>query len=280
LFEPVDEDDLASFMAKRPKDVPVTVIGQGSNLLVRDGGVPGIVIRLGEAFEAISVKGETITAGAAARDVKIAAKARDASLTGLEFLRGIPGCLGGALAMNAGAYGAEMADVTLTARRVEADGKVVELELADLGFRYRHSKTPPGAIYTSAVLQGAKGDKQTISARMKDIQSERQITQPVNTRTGGSTFANPQGARAWELIDRAGCRGLVRGDAQVSEKHCNFLVNRGSASAEDLEQLGETVRRKVWETCGVTLHWEIRILGLRGDDPHAPARLLAEEAAL
>ncbi|MGB0681669.1 MAG: UDP-N-acetylmuramate dehydrogenase [Magnetovibrionaceae bacterium] len=267
LFEPANEDDLAGFMRDRPRDVKLTILGLGSNVLVRDGGVPGVVVHLGPAFEKISVSGETITAGAAARDVKVAARARDASLTGLEFLRGIPGSIGGALMMNAGAYGDEIADVLVSARRVELDGSVSELSLDDLGFAYRHSKTPRGSIYTSATFKATKGDKQAISARMKEIQKERGLSQPVNTRTGGSTFANPPGQKAWELIDRAGCRGLERGAAQVSEKHCNFLINRGGARSDDLEQLAEIVRRRVYETSGISLHMEIRLLGVRRDDP-------------
>jgi UDP-N-acetylmuramate dehydrogenase len=265
LFRPADRDDLAAFLADKPDDVPVTVIGVGSNLLIRDGGVPGVVIRLGRGFSEISViPGESprVVAGAGALDVTVAMTARDAGVSGLAFLSGIPGTIGGALRMNAGAYGLEMKDVTETADALDGKGGLHRLSLADLGLSYRHSAVAEDWIFLSAVLHGSTGDPAAIAAEIAEIQAQRESSQPIRTRTGGSTFANPPGAKAWELIDRAGCRGLKRGGAMVSEKHCNFLVNTGEATAEDIESLGEEVRRRVERHSGVVLEWEIRRIGI------------------
>lgn len=265
LFEPKDEADLARFLAAKPGDVPITVIGVGSNLLVRDGGVPGVVIRMGRAFARIAARGVEISAGAAAIDVHVAGAARDAGIAGLEFLKGVPGTIGGALRMNAGAYGAEMKDVAVRADAFDDAGGRRTLSAADLGFTYRHCAVPEGWIFVSAVLEGRRGDKAEIGARMREIQSARAESQPLGTQTGGSTFTNPPGRKAWQLIDEAGCRGLRRGAAMVSDKHCNFLINTGGASAADLEGLGEEVRRRVLAATGVTLEWEIRRIGLPGE---------------
>lgn len=262
LFEPANAEDLAAFMANLPADVPVTVIGVASNLLVRDGGVAGVVIRLGKAFADISVDGDTITAGAGAMDVNVARAARDAGLAGLEFLIGIPGTVGGALRMNAGAYGAEVSDIFAAAWAVTGRGEVAALSPADMAFAYRHCGQPDDVIFTRATFRGTPDDADAISRRMIDIQKARGETQPVKSRTGGSTFANPDGHKAWELIDEAGCRGLTRGGAQVSPQHCNFLINTGNATAADLEGLGEEVRRRVLEKTGVELRWEIRRIGV------------------
>jgi len=265
LFRPADRDDLAAFLADKPDDVPVTVIGVGSNLLIRDGGVPGVVIRLGRGFSEISVvPGDSprVVAGAGALDVTVAMIARAAGVSGLAFLSGIPGTIGGALRMNAGAYGSEMKDVTETADTLDSKGGLRRLSLAELGLSYRHSAVAEDWIFLSAVLHGMNGDPAVIAAEIAEIQAQRESTQPIRTRTGGSTFANPPGAKAWELIDRAGCRGLKRGAAMVSEKHCNFLVNTGDASAADIECLGEEVRRRVEQHCGLMLEWEIRRIGI------------------
>lgn len=263
LFAPADEADLAAFLAALPAEVPVLVIGLGSNLLVRDGGVPGAVVRLGKAFSAIAVEpDQRIRAGAGAADVKVARTAAEAGIDGLAFLRGIPGVIGGALCMNGGAYGGEVADVLLQARGVSRAGEVMTLSAAQMGFTYRHSTIPDGMVLTEALFQGAPGESEAILARMNAITEARASTQPVNTRTGGSTFTNPPGRKAWELVDEAGCRGLRIGQAQVSELHCNFLVNLGGATAADIEGLGEKVRRRVKETSGVELHWEIKRVGV------------------
>jgi UDP-N-acetylmuramate dehydrogenase len=262
LFKPADADDLSDFLAGCPADVPVTVIGVASNLLVRDGGVPGVVIRLGRAFADITVDGSEITAGAASLDLNVANAARDAGIAGLEFLSGIPGTIGGALRMNGGAYGRELSDVIVSATATDRSGKRHALSREDLGLSYRHSDVPEDWIFTSAVLRGHPGDHAEISHRMHEISASRAETQPVRARTGGSTFANPPGEKAWALIDRAGCRGLIIGGAQVSEKHCNFLLNLGTATADDLESLGEEVRRRVYETSGIQLRWEIRRIGV------------------
>ena len=262
LYEPADADDLAAFMRGLPDDVPVTVIGVASNLLVRDGGIAGVVIRLGKAFADISVEGSAVTAGAGAMDVNVSRAARDAGLAGFEFLIGIPGSVGGALRMNAGAYGAEISDIFVAARAVTGRGEVLDLSPADMAFSYRPCSQPEDVIFTAATFMGRADDTDAIAARMVDIQRSRGETQPVKSRTGGSTFANPPGHKAWELIDEAGCRGLTRGGAQVSPQHCNFLINTGNATAADLEGLGEEVRRRVAEETGVQLEWEIRRIGL------------------
>jgi UDP-N-acetylmuramate dehydrogenase len=264
LFRPADADDLAQFLTCLPAEVPVTVIGVGSNLLVRDGGVPGVVIRLAGPFAGVSVENNVVTAGAAALDLTVAMTALETGVGGLEFLSGVPGTIGGALRMNAGAFGGEMKDVTLSAEALDRAGNLHNFTVEDLHLSYRHCGVPEDYIFTKAVLQGRDGDKEAIAARMAEIRAAREASQPTRTRTGGSTFANPPGARAWELIDKAGCRGLTMGGAQVSEKHCNFLINTGDATAADIENLGEEVRRRVLETSGIELRWEIRRIGVAG----------------
>lgn len=264
LFRPEDTADLAAALQALPADVPVTVIGVGSNLLVRDGGVDGLVIKLGRGFAGVEVQGDLIVAGAAASDMNVALHARDAGLAGLEFLRGVPGTIGGGVRMNAGAYGREFKDVLVKVEAVDRAGTIHTVAVDALDLTYRHSGAPADWIFTRAWLRGTKDDPAAIQARMAEISAAREGSQPVKSRTGGSTFANPVPQRAWELIDRAGCRGLVIGDAQVSEQHCNFMINRGHATAADLEMLGETVRRRVRESTGVELRWEIRRLGKAG----------------
>lgn len=264
LFRPADADDLADFLSMLPADIPVTVIGVGSNLLVRDGGVPGVVIRLGRSFMNITIEGDThIRVGTAALDVAVARAAQEAGITGLEFYRGIPGSVGGALRMNAGAYGGETKDVLVEAVAIDRQGKRHVLSNADMQYRYRHSGVSDDFIFVEALFRGQLDDKDAILARMNEITSSRETTQPVRMRTGGSTFKNPEGHKSWQLIDAAGCRGLKRGGAQVSELHCNFLINTGDATASDLEELGEEVRARVKATSGVTLEWEIRRIGLK-----------------
>ena len=265
LFRPVDLADLKAFLAAKPQDVPVTVIGVASNLLVRDGGIPGVTIRLGRGFAGIEADGETITAGAAALDLNVAKVAAQAGIAGLEFLCGVPGTLGGAVRMNAGAYGHEIKDVLNEAAFVDAGGKDIRVPVDALGFAYRHSSFPPDWICVSATLAGTAGEPREIARRMAEIQDRRGESQPVRSRTGGSTFKNPPGEKAWQLIERAGCRGLVIGDAMVSERHCNFLINRGAATARDLERLGEEVRARVKRATGVVLEWEIKRLGVPAD---------------
>ncbi len=269
MFRPADRDDLVDFLAGKPADIPVTMIGVASNLLVRDGGIPGIVIRLGRGFADVAVDGTTVTAGAAALDVNVARVAAEAGIGGLEFLAGVPGTIGGALRMNAGAYGTEMKDVTLAAEALDTAGRLHRLTLDELGFTYRHCAVDEDWIFLSATLSGRADAPEAILARMREIQDAREASQPIRTRTGGSTFANPTdakaaGRKAWQLIDAAGCRGLRRGGAMVSDKHCNFLINTGTATADDLESLGEEVRRRVLEATGVPLRWEIRRVGLPG----------------
>ena len=261
LFRPADTEDLAAFLKALPRDVQVTVLGVGSNLLVRDGGVKGVVIRLMRGFTGIAVEGNELLAGAGAPDLNVALTARDHALAGLEFLSGIPGTVGGAVAMNAGAYGGELAEVLISAEAVDRAGKVHRVSASELGFSYRHSEAPADWIFTSARLRAQPGDQLAIARRIAEIDATRTDSQP-RSRTGGSTFVNPPGHKAWELIDQAGCRGLRVGEAQVSEKHCNFLINLGAATATDLEELGEEVRRRVLEKSGVRLEWEIRRLGV------------------
>jgi UDP-N-acetylmuramate dehydrogenase len=263
LFMPEDEGDLAYLLARLAADIPVTVIGLGSNLIVRDGGVAGVVIRLGRAFGDIAIEnGTRVRAGAAVPDVRVAKAAQEAGIAGLAFLRGIPGAVGGALRMNGGAYGGETKDVLVEARGVDRAGSVKVFANADMHYGYRHCGVPEDVIFTQALFQGRPGDAEAIAAEMDKITSSREATQPIKSRTGGSTFKNPPGQKAWQLIDAAGCRGLVVGDAQVSEMHCNFLINRGSARAADIEALGEEVRRRVRETSGVELEWEIKRIGV------------------
>jgi len=262
LFRPVDADDLAEFLAGKPADVPVTVIGAGSNLLVRDGGVAGVVIRLGRPFASITVRDTVVEAGAAALGVNVALATRDAALKGAEFLCGIPGTIGGALRMNAGAYQREIRDVLADADAVDGAGRRLRLATSDFAFSYRHSEVAADVIFTTARLQLVRADAAEVARTIEAISAARRETQPVGTRTGGSTFTNPPGCKAWELIEAAGCRGLKRGAAQVSELHCNFLINTGGAAAADLEGLGEEVRRRVRENSGVMLEWEIRRIGV------------------
>ena len=263
LFMPEDEGDLAYCLARLPSEIPVTVIGLGSNLIVRDGGVAGLVVRLGRGFSDIKIEpGHRIRAGTAVPDVKVARAAQEVSIAGLAFYRGIPGAIGGALRMNAGAYGGETKDVLIEARGVDRAGRVRVFSNADMHYTYRHCGAPDDVIFTQALFQGAPGDPADIAAAMDKITESRELTQPIKSRTGGSTFKNLPGAKAWQLIDAAGCRGFVVGDAQVSEMHCNFLINRGSATAADIETLGETVRARVKATSGVDLEWEIKRIGL------------------
>jgi UDP-N-acetylmuramate dehydrogenase len=262
LFMPDDEADLAYFLEHLPAEVPVTVIGLGSNLIVRDGGIGGAVIRLGRGFNEIAIEGVSLRAGAAVPDVRVARAAQEAGIAGLAFLRGIPGGIGGALRMNGGAYGRETKDTLIEARAVDRRGRVHVLSNADMRYAYRHSGAPDDYIFTQALFAGARGDPAAIAAEMNKITESREATQPVKSRTGGSTFKNPAGHKAWQLIDAAGCRGLRLGDAQVSDMHCNFLINLGNATAADIETLGETVRRRVTENSGVDLEWEIKRIGL------------------
>jgi UDP-N-acetylmuramate dehydrogenase len=263
LFTPQDTEDLAMLLAQLPAEVPVTVIGLGSNLIVRDGGVAGVVIRLGRGFSEIAVEGDhRVRAGTAVPDVKVARAAQEASIAGLSFLRGIPGSIGGALRMNGGAYGGETKDVLVVARGVDRAGRILSFANADMHYTYRHCGAPDDVIFTEAVFQGATGDPAVIAAEMDKITESREATQPIKSRTGGSTFKNPPGHKAWQLIDTAGCRGLQIGAAQVSTMHCNFLINLGGATAADIETLGETVRARVKETSGVVLDWEIKRIGV------------------
>ena len=260
LFRPADIADLSSFLSALPADIAVTVLGVGSNLLVRDGGVKGVVIRLMRGFTSVSVDGHEVVSGAGALDLSVALTARDNALAGLEFLSGIPGTIGGAIAMNGGAYGGELSQVLVSAEAVDRAGVVHRVDAAELGFSYRHNAAPADWIFTSARLRGVPGDQLSIARRIAEIDAARTESQP-RSRTGGSTFVNPPGRKAWELIDGAGCRGLRVGDAQVSEKHCNFLINLGAATAADIEGLGEDVRRRVLAQSGVELQWEIKLIG-------------------
>lgn len=267
LVRPADPEDLAQFLHALPSDVPVHVIGAASNLIVRDGGLPGVTIRLARGFSKIVADETGLLAGAAALDVTVAEHAAAAALSGLEFLSGIPGTIGGAVAMNAGAYGGDVAHVLDWAEMVTRTGEQRRMSAADLSFAYRHAALPAGAIVVRVRLRAQRGAPGQIAARMTEIRANREASQPVRARTGGSTFRNPAGMKAWELIDAAGCRGLTRGGAQVSEKHCNFLINTGSATAADVEGLGEEVRRRVHAATGVTLEWEIRRIGVPNGKP-------------
>ena len=263
LFTPADEEDLATALQAMPAEVPVTVIGAGSNLIVRDGGVPGVVIRLGKAFAAIEVGADGhIRAGAATPDVKVARAAAETAIDGLSFLRGIPGSLGGALPTNAGAHGGDIAGIFVAARGIDRSGALRSFDREAMGFAYRHCGLAEPIIFTQATLQGRPGDSAAILAEMNRVTEAREATQPIREKTGGSTFANPQGRSAWRLIDEAGCRGLTIGDAQVSPMHTNFLVNRGRATSAEIEALGEEVRRRVLASSGIELRWEIRRIGV------------------
>ena len=269
LFAPADVADLADFLKGCPRGVDLTVIGLGANMLVRDGGVPGVTIRLGKAFAGIAVDGMTLKCGAGAVNATVATAARDAAITGLEFLTGIPGTIGGGLRMNAGAYGFEFKDIFRSATALDRSGVIHKLDAAAMGFHYRHIDAADDLIFVGAEIAGVPGDQDAITARMREIRTEREQSQPTQARTGGSTFANPPGHKAWKLIDDAGCRGLMRGGAQVSPKHTNFLINTGDATAGDLEGLGEDVRARVKAASGVELRWEIRRLGVPAEDSNA-----------
>jgi UDP-N-acetylmuramate dehydrogenase len=263
LFIPEDEADLGYCLAHLPTDVPVTVVGLGSNMIVRDGGVAGVVIRLGRGFGDVKIEaGHRVRAGAAVPDVRLARAAQEAGIDGLAFMRGIPGAVGGALRMNGGAYGGETKDILIEARGLDRRGTQRVYANADMHYSYRHCGVADDVIFTEAVFQGAAGDPAAIAAAMEKITESREATQPVKTRTGGSTFKNPPGQKAWQLIDAAGCRGLRIGGAQVSELHCNFLINLGDASAADIETLGETVKKRVVDHSGVVLEWEIKRIGV------------------
>jgi UDP-N-acetylmuramate dehydrogenase len=264
LFMPEDEADLAYFLKNLDTDIPVTVIGLGSNLIVRDGGIAGAVIRLGRGLSDVAVEGLNIRAGTAVPDVRVARAAQEAGIAGLSFMRGIPGGAGGALRMNGGAYGRETKDALIEARAVDRHGHIHVLKNSDMHYTYRHCGAPDDYIFTQALFAGERGDPAVIAAEMDKITESREATQPIKSRTGGSTFKNPQGYKAWQLIDTAGCRGLRQGNAQVSEMHCNFLINLGGATAADIETLGETVRRRVKENSGVDLEWEIKRIGTAG----------------
>ena len=268
MFRPADPEDLLAFLRNKPADVAVTVIGVGSNLLVRDGGIPGVVLRLGRNFADIGADigagGHEVRCGAAALDLNVAKSATLAGLAGLEFLSGVPGSIGGALRMNAGAYGKEIKDVLVEAEVADPTGTTRFLGPEELGFGYRHCAVPETWLFIGARLRGHPDDPRAIARRMAEIQEARSASQPIRTRTGGSTFKNPPGKKAWRLIESAKCRGLTRGDAMVSEQHCKFLINRGSATAADLEALGEEVRARVLEAHGISLEWEIRRIGIPG----------------
>ena len=262
LIRPADTEDLCALLAGLPHEMPVLAIGAASNLIVRDGGVQGVVVRLARGFGEVVVERDGVVAGAAALDATVAERAAAAGLTGLEFLSGIPGSIGGAVAMNAGAYGGDVAGCLDWAEIVTRSGELVRLDTGRLAFAYRHAALPPDSVVVRARLRATPGDPGLIAARMQDIRSRREATQPVRARTGGSTFRNPPGMKAWELIDAAGGRGLARGGAMVSAQHCNFLLNTGGASAADLEGLGEELRARVRSASGVDLHWELRRVGV------------------
>jgi UDP-N-acetylmuramate dehydrogenase len=263
LFVPEDEADLAFFLGSLPNELPVTVVGLGSNLIVRDGGVPGVVIRLGRGFGEVTIESECrVRAGAAVPDVKVSRIAQEAAIAGLAFFRGIPGAVGGALRMNGGAYGRETKDAVIDVRGVDRHGCVRVFANGDMHYSYRHCGLPEDIIFTQALFQGTPGNAEAIALEMDKITEARETTQPIKSRTGGSTFKNPPGHKAWQLIDAAGCRGLRVGNAQVSELHCNFLINLGAATAAEIEHLGETVRRRVKENSGVGLEWEIKRIGV------------------
>jgi UDP-N-acetylmuramate dehydrogenase len=262
LFRPADVDDLCAFLEARPDGIPVTVIGVGSNLLVRDGGIPGVVIRLPASFGRVAADGVRLRLGAAVLDANAARAAADAGIGGLEFLRGIPGTIGGALRMNAGCYGREIKDVFVGATAVDSTGRKVALGPGDMHFVYRRSGAPDDLVFVEAVFEGIQEQPDAIRARTIALVEERESSQPVKSKTGGSTFKNPEGRKAWQLIDQSGCRGLTRGGAQVSEKHCNFLINTGDATASDIEALGEEVRARVRAKFNVELEWEIKRVGV------------------
>ena len=276
LFRPADGVDLAEFLAALAPGIAATVIGIGSNILVRDGGIPGVTVRLGRGLASIAIEREEVRVGAGALDRIVAVAAAEAGVAGLEFLSGIPGTIGGSLRMNAGAYGREVKDVLVSATALDECGRCHTLDCDGLRLSYRNCGIDPGWIFVEARLCGDRGDRSRIAGLLSRIRETREATQPVRARTGGSTFKNPPGESAWRLIDRAGCRGLVRGGAMVSPKHANFLINTGNATAADLEGLGEEVRRRVYQVSGIALEWEIRRIGLplAGLDPITPENTL------
>ena len=262
LFEPADLDDLTVFLAGLDEGTPVMPLGLGSNLIVRDGGVPGVVVRLGKPFATVEVRRDCVLeCGGGASGILVSSTARDSGIAGLEFLRGIPGTVGGFVRMNGGAYGREVADILVDCDLAMPDGNVITVPVSDLGYTYRHSQLPDGAIVAAARFKGVPGDPREIGAEMDRIAYAREESQPLRSKTGGSTFKNPTGDKAWRLVDAAGCRGLAMGGAQVSEKHANFLINTGNATSADIEGLGEEVRRRVSESQGVSLEWEIQRVG-------------------
>jgi UDP-N-acetylmuramate dehydrogenase len=262
LFEPADVKDLADFLSVLDPSVPVMALGLGSNLIVRDGGVAGVVVRLGKAFAKVSdVDDVTLDCGAGASGILVSSTARDNCIAGMEFLRSIPGTVGGFVRMNGGAYGGEVKNILVDCDVVLRDGKIAKLSVDDLHYSYRHSELPAGAIVVAARFRGRAGDADAIQAEMNRISASREASQPLRSKTGGSTFKNPDGQKAWQLVDEAGCRGRQIGGAQVSEKHTNFLINIGDASSAEIEELGEEVRRRVKAKSGVDLHWEIQRVG-------------------
>ena len=263
LFIPKDEADLAHFLSSTPDDIPVHILGVASNTLVRDGGVKGVVIRLGPAFGQIQTDGLRLTAGSAALDKLVAKKAADAGIAGLEFYAGVPGTIGGALRMNAGCYGGETKDILKSVVALDRTGRRQVMSLAEMDYSYRHCGAPSDLIFTQAVFEGTRDDPKNIHGRILEITARREASQPIREKTGGSTFKNPEGQSSWKLIEAAGCRGLQIGGAQISEQHCNFMINKGNATAADLEALGETVREKVLASQGIDLHWEVKRIGER-----------------
>ncbi len=261
LFKPADLEDLQFFLKNRPKDLPITILGVGSNLLVRDGGIRGVVIRLGKEFNHIEYKDELLATGAGILDINVSKFCAENSLAGLEFLSGIPGVIGAAVAMNAGAYGSEIKDFLVKVEAVDYEGNFITLSNKDCGFYYRGNSLNNKYIFTKAYFKVEHGDKEKIINNISHIQQQRELSQPIRSRTGGSTFKNPNGYKAWELIDQSGCRGMKLKDAMISEKHCNFLINLGNASAKDLEDLGNLVREKIYQKTGIQLEWEIKIIG-------------------
>ncbi|MEM8949824.1 MAG: UDP-N-acetylmuramate dehydrogenase [Pseudomonadota bacterium] len=275
-FQPADVDDLADFMALKPADIPVLPVGVGSNLLVRDGGIDAVVIRLSGALASVEANDDRLTVGAGVTDRGLAIQALEAGVSGFEFYVGIPGTLGGGLRMNAGAYGGETAELVEQVIAMDPRGGLHELSAEEMGFSYRHSKLPEGWIAVAAVMKGTSGHPDRIRAQMARIKAERDVAQPIRVATGGSTFKNPPGQKAWELIDKAGCRGLMHRKAQVSEKHCNFLINAGGAKASDIEDLGELVRKRVRDNSGIALEWEIHRVGrANGQSGHGPLEVAA-----
>jgi len=278
LYIPADAEDLSLFLKSKPSDVPITIIGLTSNLLIRDGGIPGVVIRLSRAFNSVEMDGTEVRCGANAADANVSTIARNAGIEGLEFLTGIPGTIGGALRMNAGAFGRETQDILVNATSIDGNGQTRRLSRQDMGFGYRHCDIPSDWVFTGATFRGTCGDPDKITLRMREIRATREESQPVQSHTGGSTFTNPGIEKAWRLIEAAGCRGLRKGGAMVSTKHCNFLVNTGTATAADLEDLGEDVRRQVRNSSGITLGWEIQRIGVRTENPRALAHMGASES--